>query len=354
MRPPTLKTLARQLGLSVTTVSRALKDGPEVRPETTARVKAAAAGLGYRPDQRAVNLRTGRTGVVAVLFWAPHVDDDVGDGSITSIVAGVCRRLEGAPYTPMVQLLLPGMEGLDRVRRIVEGRLADGMILSGTRPQDERVRYMLERRFPFVTFGRTELFTPHPWYDIDNELAARQATGHLAGLGHRRIALLDPPRELTFAQHRLLGYRRALAEAGLPYDPALVVNGGLGAAESRAATRRLCAARRPPTGIVCATGVVAAGVLAGLRDAGLAPGRDMAVVSRDGTRLADYLDPPLPTCFASLSDTGWHLCDLLLRAIGGAPPEELQRLVPTRLILPAEQEPAAGIGLHALAEPRSA
>lgn len=333
MRRPTLKTLARQLDLSVTTVSRALKDGPEVRPETIARVKAAAAAIGYRPDPHAVSLRTGRTGVVAILFWEPQVDD-VGDSSVAAIVEGVCRRLEGTANTAMVQLLLPGMEGLDRVSRIVEGRLADGIILSGTTPQDERVRYMLEKRFPFVTFGRTELFTPHPWYDIDNELAAWQATQHLAGAGHRRIAAIDPPRHLTFAQHRQLGYRRALAEAGLRFDPALVVHGRLGAAESRAAVRRLMALRLPPTAIVCATGTVALGVLAGLRDLGLEAGRDVAVVSRDGTRLADYLNPPLPTCFASLSDTGWQLCDFLLRAIEGAPPEELQQLVPTRLVLP--------------------
>src|SRR4051794_20098938 len=95
MRPPNLKTLARQLGLSVTTISRALKVGPEVRPETVARVKAAP--LGYRPDPRAVGLRTGRTGVVEVLFWGPHVDD-VGDSSITAVVEGVCGRL--GPASP--------------------------------------------------------------------------------------------------------------------------------------------------------------------------------------------------------------------------------------------------------------
>jgi LacI family transcriptional regulator len=94
--------------------------------------------------------------------------------------------------------------------------------------------------------------------------------------------------------------------------------------------------RNPPTGIVCATGTVAMGVLAGLRDAGLTPGRDVAVVSRDGTRLADYLHPPLPTCFVSLSETGLQLCDFLLRAIDGGPPEELQQLVPTTLVLPGE------------------
>ena len=110
LTPPKEGRWRCQLDLSVTTVSRALKDGPEVRPETIARVKAAAAALAYRPDPRAVGLRTGRTGVVAVLFWEPHVDD-VGDSSVAPIVEGVCRRLEGTSYTAMIQLLLPGMEG---------------------------------------------------------------------------------------------------------------------------------------------------------------------------------------------------------------------------------------------------
>ena len=348
MRRPTLKTLARQLDLSVTTISRALKDGPEVHPATVARVKAAAADQGYRPDPRAVNLRTGRTGVVAVLFWTPG-GDDVGDSSVAALVEGVCRRLEGSGCTAMVQLMSAAMEGPGRVARIVEDRLADGLILSGTRPDDERVRYLAECGFPFVTFGRTELPTPHPWYDIDNELAAFQATGHLTGRGHRRIALLDPPLELSFARQRLLGYRRAFEEAGLELDPSLIVHGGLGAAESRVATRRLQGLADAPTGMVCATGTVALGALAGLRDLALTPGVDVEVVSRDGARLADYLNPPLPTCFASLSDTGWELCDFLLRAIAGERPETLQRLVPTRLILPSGW---AGVdkGLNAAAE----
>ena len=331
---PTLRTLARELGLSVTTVSRALKDGPEVHPDTVARVKAAAAAAAYRPDWRAVNLRTGRSGVISVLYYAPAARDDVGDLSVTMIFDGICRRLEGLSYMPMVQLLASGSDGYEHVRAIVSDSLADGVILSGTTPQDPRVRYMLQHGFPFVTFGRTELDAQHPWYDVDNELAAHQATAWLAAIGRRRIALLDPPADLTFAAQRMAGYRRALKEAGLAFDPALVVHGELIAAAGRAAMGRLLAGPDRPDAVVCATGVVALGAVAGIRDHGLVPQRDVMVVSRDGNNLAAYVDPPLPTCFASSSDAGWALCDFLLATIAGSPPEPLQRLVPTRLILP--------------------
>lgn len=346
VRRATLRTLARQLDLSVTTISRALKDGPEVRPDTILRVKAAAEAAGYKPDWRAVNLRTGRTGVIAVVFYSPFMRDDVGDASVTTIMVGICRRLEGLSLMPMIQLNPSDSDGVEQVRRIVGEKLADGVILSGTTPQDPRVSYMLQHRFPFVTFGRTELATQHPWYDHDNTLAAHQATSWVAAQGRRRIALIDPPAGLSFAQHRLAGYRAALTDASLPFDPALVVNLELGAALSRAATQRLLAADDPPDAIVCATGMVALGAMAAIRDRGLVPQRDVLIVSRDGALLSQYLDPPLPTCFASLSDAGWALCDFLLAAIDGVPPERLQRLEPTELILPerpGQSSPAAAL-----------
>jgi LacI family transcriptional regulator len=330
----TLRTLARELDLSVTTVSRALKDGPEVHPDTVARVKAAAERADYRPDWRAVNLKTGRTGIIAILYYAPAVRDDFGDTSATMVMDGICRRLKGLPYMPMLQLLSEEQDGAEYVRRIVREKLADGVIISGTTPQDPRVKLMLEHRFPFVTFGRTELATPHPWYDIDNEGAAHQATEWLASVGRRRIGMINPLPALTFSRQRILGYKRALAEAGLRFDPALVESVDLFAASGREAAGRLIAAG--VDAIVCATAPVALGALAAVRDAGLVPQRDVLVVSRDGARIFAYAHPQLPTAFASSSDAGWALADFLLKAIEGAPAETLQRLLPTRLIVPAD------------------
>lgn len=341
--PANLKTIARQLGLSATTVSRALKDGPEVRPETVARVKEAAAALGYRPDPRAVGLRTGRTGVLALLLWEPIVED-VGGFGHASLIEGFCRRLEPTGVTPMVQLLTPDTDGLERITRMVDARLADGLILSGTRPMDARVAFMQRRNFPFVTFGRTHHEMPHPFYDIDEEQAADQAVSYLAERGCRRIAALEPPVGLSFTGYRQSGYRAALARAGLPFDPGLVRHTSLIAAECRAVTRALMELADPPDGIVCATSTVTLGVAAGLRDCRRAPMRDVAVVSRDGNTLPSYMHPPLPSCFASLSQTGWRLADLLIRAVDGEAPEALQELRPTRLVLPeGVAEPATAV-----------
>ncbi len=331
MARPTLKTLARHLDLSVTTVSRALKDGPEVRPDTIARVKAAASDLGYVPDLKGVKLRTGRTYTVYAMLAAPRADE-VGDAGSVALMHGIHETLDGGPYSLTAIPLLPGMDDLAAVRRVVDGRLADGVILDLTRPQDLRVKVLLEHDLPLVTFGRTELFSPHPYFDIDNEHAAHQATSFLAGRGHRRIALIDPRLEYLFARQRRAGYRRALAEVGLEFDESLVSNRDLGAAESRRAVLVICGRDRPPTGFVCANEVSTLGVLAGLRDAGLRVGADVDVVSRDGTMLTDYLTPPISTCYYSLHEVGQRLATTLLRRIDGEPPDALQQVVQTTLI----------------------
>ena len=327
----TLKTLARHLDLSVTTVSRALKDGPEVRADTKARVKEAAESLGYVPHLSGIKLRTGRTFTIYSMLAAPRADE-VGDAGSVALMQGINEVLDGTPYSLTAVPLLPGMNGLDAVRRVAEAGLADGFIFDLTRPQDERVKYLLEHGLPFVTFGRTELFTPHAFLDVDNEDAAFQAAALLLRRGHRRIALIDRSLDYLYTRQRLSGFRRAHSEAGVDHDPALMTHGDLGAAGSRDAALAMCRLPDPPTGFVSANEVATLGILAGLRAAGRGPGAGIDVVSRDGTRLTAYLDPPVSACFYSLHAAGRRLADFLLRCIDGEPADSLQEIVRTELI----------------------
>jgi len=221
---------------------------------------------------------------------------------------------------------------VDAVRRVAEAGLADGFIFDLTRPQDERVKYLLEHDLPFVTFGRTELFTPHAYLDVDNEDAAFQAAALLLRRGHRRIALIDRSLDYLYTRQRLSGFRRAHSEAGVTHDPALMTHGDLGAAGSRDAALAMCQLPDPPAGFVSANEVATLGILAGLRAAGRGPGTGLDVVSRDGTRLTAYLDPPVSACFYSLYAAGRRLADFLLRRIEGEPAGSLQEIVRTELI----------------------
>lgn len=328
---PTLKTVAARLGLSISTVSRALKDSADIGRETIAEVKRVAADMGYVPDARGITLRTGKTFVIYYLKAIP-TQQDVPDVAVAAHIDGVSHCLHDTGYQLQLSAWNQADTLIDQLSRIVDGRLADGIMLDSIMPFDLRVRYLLERDFPFVTFGRTELLTEHAYVDADNQQAAFDATQHLTGKGHRRIALMGMAPDFTYALQRRRGYLAALQAAGLPHDPLLMPAIGSNAEPNRAAIADLLALADPPTGFVCANESTTLGVMAGLRDAGRVIGQDCDVVSRDNSAFSSYLNPPLSTCYLGYQTIAEHLTRTLLRRIEGAPVAELQTVLPCVLV----------------------
>lgn len=140
---------------------------------------------------------------------------------------------------------------IERIVQVVRGRMADGLILDLIELQDARVRYLLEVDFPFVTFGRIELFSEHPWFDVDNEFASWQSTDALLRDGCRRIAMVDGDMGYTFVRQRVRGYERALREHGIEPDPALRARGRARPDRRGCAGDRLCAAFGNPDRPLC-------------------------------------------------------------------------------------------------------
>ena len=329
-RTPGLRDLARQLDLSVTTVSRALKNGSEVKPETIARVQAAAQATGYVPNPHGLSLRTGKTRAICAIL--PMVTTDVlGDIGKIPLVEGMTAGLEGSGYTFSMLSTVPEADPMAAVRQAVEGRMCDGLIITRMETQDRRAKYLAERGFPFVAFGQTELFTPIAFLDVDNRDFAYRATVRLIERGHKRIVLHTPISELTYASQRILGYRQALAEAGLPFDQALVGIGDFGLDESRSLAKRMFAVEPRPTACICGSEVSALGTMAGMRELGLIIGRDVSVISRDCTSMTGYFDPPITSFFVSMEMIGRRLIAMLLDQIDGQI-EKPQELIKTDLI----------------------
>ncbi len=328
---PTLKSLAQGLGLSISTVSKALSGASDVGAQTVAAVRQAAKAVGYEPDLRGVKLRTGRT---FLLHYQKAVApmQDVPDAIVAAQIETIASCLADTPYQlQIVPWNTAADDPLPAIRRVVEGGLADGILLDTTQPQDSRVRYLLEHNFPFVTFGRTELLSEHPYVDADNEQAAFVATQYLVQRGHQRIALISPPLSYTYALQRRRGYQAALQQAGLSAGPNFLYEGVQDACMARALARQLAALAQPPTGYVCANEVATLGAMAGLRDAGCAIGEDAELVSRDGANISDYLFPRPATLFLDIRTVASNLCDFLLRRIQGEAVISLQRVLPCEL-----------------------
>ena len=210
---PTQQTIADLTGLAVTTVSKALRADPKISDKTRLLVERVADEVGYVPDRAALRLRTGKSHVISLIL-DPH-NEILSFGN--SMISGIVEALQGTDYhLNITPHFIPG-NIMDPVVNIVRNGLADGLIFSRTRSLDDRVRYLTEKKFPFVTHGRTDLAAQHNFVDYDNEAFAYEAAIRLVEKGCSKLCILLPLPEFTFYQHMRYGFMRAVRETGVDY-----------------------------------------------------------------------------------------------------------------------------------------
>jgi LacI family transcriptional regulator len=326
----TLRILAEKLDLSVTTVSRALKEGPEVNRETRELVKKAAAELGYRPNLGGLNLKTGKTHAVGIVV--PFERQGDMNIVVASLVEGVSSGMKPRGYRTTVVPQLQADDPLRTVRDLVEEGSVDGVILTHTQPQDERVQYLLDAGVPFVTFGRTELSEPHPSIDIDHERIGAAAASMLLDAGHAAPLLIAPSRRFTYSFQFVMGWMATFAARGLSGADSRIHFAPTTPNSGEEIARGMVAMHPESTGAFVASEEAALGFLAGLRAAGRRPGEDFAVVTYGGTKLHDFLNPPLSAFYYSNYEVGERLATLLYRAIGGEENSALREVVEAELV----------------------
>jgi len=324
-----LRTLANQLGISISTASRALNGYSDVSATTRKRVQDAASALGYRPHPVAHRLATGRTGAVALVssMRAGHFLD----ATFAALLSGIDEALSAhGLYTLATAIPSDPVREMPAFERLLDGHLVDAVILSRTRMDDPRVARLQSRGVLFITYGRTARSDEHAWVDTDNEEAFRLATERLATRGHRRIHFINGPAPYAFAQLRERGWRRGLEAAGLS---GRMVHSELTSAGGEAAARALLK-DKAITALLCANDTLALGAMAACRHAGRAVGQPggVAVIGYGNTEAGRYVDPPLTTIDYSIEDNGRHLGQMLLQLLGGTPPRTLQRLEGVRLL----------------------
>jgi LacI family transcriptional regulator len=326
---PTLKTLAFMTGLGVTTVSRALKDAPEIGAETRRRVQLVAKQIGYRPNRAGVRLRTGKTNVISLVL---NTEQEIMS-FVSDIIYGVSEVIADTPYHLIVTPYSRSQDPMDPIRYLVETGSADGVIISRTQPKDPRARYMLERGIPFATHGRTDMGLIHPYHDFDNYAFAVEAVRHLAGIGRRKLALLSPPAGLTYHSHTLNGFTDALSEVGAIEIPFNTVSIDQSIDQIRMRTAQVMRRENRPDGFVSSAAAATLAIVAGIEDAGLKLGRDVDVVSKQSSDLLHLFRRELLVVNENFRLAGAELARAVLGWIGGAAPGSLQSLsVPSEVL----------------------
>jgi LacI family transcriptional regulator len=335
--------LAQDLGLSVSTVSRALNGYSDVAEATRLRVAQRAQALGYKPHPGARRLKTGKSGAVGVVLPTDASGGQFIDSMYSSLLGGTSSVLEAAGYNLMATTCAINSEQHERslYENYIRSGWFDAFVIVRTRLHDQRVELMQERGMPFVTYGRCADSEGHAWVDTDNKNAFQLAAQRQIAFGHRRIALLNGPAEYTFAKLREEGYCQALSEADIALDESLVLHGSLTETGGFAMAQKLLSQRERPSALLCATDAMAIGAMAACRAVGLRVGSDISIMGYGNSDAGRYSNPSLSTIEHRVFENGKHLGQVLLALMTQSPSEPLHYLEPVVLVPRASDGPPA-------------
>ncbi|MDD9993875.1 MAG: LacI family DNA-binding transcriptional regulator [Rhodospirillales bacterium] len=320
--------LAREAGVSRSTVSLVLRDSPLVKRETRHRVEEAIERLGYVYNRNAANLRRRTSDMVAMII------NDLTNPFFAELAFGLEEALEAAGY---VSLMANTGEDPVRQRQVMETMREHGaagfILCPATGTETRLVAAMSDWNVPVIQVMRwlpgVRLGSVVP----DYALGMRMAAEHLLALGHRRIAFLGGIEGNVVTTERVRGYRAALDAAGIAPDPSLIVPAAVNPGGGIEALRAALALESPPTAALCFSDVVAFGVLDASAAAGLKVGRDFSVIGFDDVAGARHTLPPLTTVAVYPGELGRRSAAALLRRIADpSEPPEQEILAPSLVV----------------------
>ena len=323
-----LKELATELGLSPTTVSRALNGYPEVNETTRQRVSEAAVRHKYRPNTRAKGLATGRAMAIGHVMSMTS-QHEIMNPVFADFIAGAGECYSRSGYEMMLSVVRD--EDEEQTYRDLKARgTVDGVILHAPRANDPRVALLSAIGLPFVVHGRaTGVRSPYSWVDVNNRRAFLRATNLLLDLGHHRIGLINGLEYMDFAIRRRTGYLEALTARGITPDPQLRQSEEMTEGFGYRAARTMLDLAAPPTAFLVASLISAIGVRRAAEDLGMKLGRDLSLVTHDDvlSYLRNSDDVPIFSATrSSVRDAGRLTAEMLLSLIAdpaGAPKSHL-------------------------------
>ena len=340
-----LKELSERLGLSQTTVSRALNGYPEVSEATRRRVLEAAAAHNYAPNIRAKSLATGKSLTIGHVIPVSTKHEMVNP-IFADFIAGAGETYSRAGYDLLLSVVADKDE--ERVYRELAARgTVDGVIVHGPRLADERIALLQSVGLPFVVHGRSsDISADYSWLDVNNRRAFYRAARLLIDLGHRRIGLLNGLETMDFAARRRNGYLEALREAGIEADPLLMAHDEMTEPFGYTAARRMLAGPDAPTAFLVSSVIAAFGTRRAIEERGLALGRDVSVVTFDDD-LSYFRSPgdvPVFTSVrSSVREAGRQAADMLLSIIAdGGETQPRHQLLEAELTIGLSTGPAEG------------
>ena len=324
-----IKDIAAKAGVSIATVSHALRNPKRVSEATRKKVLAAADEYGYAPNSLAQSLRTARSGNIVTII------PDVAD----SHNSGIIKAIEKVAHSRGYSVLLGDTQGSEERERefaaMTRSRQADGIILMSHRMpfQAKEGRLSMDDLPPLVNGCESTGHDGVPTVSIDDYRAAIDATQHLIDLGHEDIAVVTGDMHSTSSRNRLEGFRAAMQKAAIPVNEKLIEFGTYTLDGGEQATKTLLMQKQRPTAIFCFSDEIALGCMYSLRRHGFLVPDDVSVIGFDNIPFAKYFAPPLTTIAQPAAEIGRLCASLLLDIIDGNEPESNTHILPHELLV---------------------
>jgi DNA-binding LacI/PurR family transcriptional regulator len=329
MRHATIHDIARKLGLSSSTVSRALSNHPDIRRETKERVRAAAHELQYSPNPIAKSLKSSRTTTIGVIV--PEIKHDFFASAISGIEAMAYER-------GFTIVLCQSNESLARekinVELLANHRVA-GIIMSISQEtkNGDHLQELFRRKIPLVFFDRVLDDVSTGKVIIDDRRSASTAVSHLVERGYKKIAHFGGPCGLGICEQRKAGYRDALQAAGLAINEEMILIGGLHEEDGYASMERVLSGNWMPDAIFAVNDPVAIGAFQKIKEAGLRIPEDVAILGYSNNRITTLVDPPLTTVFQPSFEMGKEAARILIDGITKNQAESQTIILEAKLIV---------------------
>ncbi len=312
-KPVSLKDLAAELGVSISTVSRALKNSPEIGAEMRSKIKALAKKRNYRPNPFAMSLLKNAPRIIGIIV------PDIVTHYYSSIISGINDVARKNGYSTIItssyeQYLLEKKCLEDLVNIRVEGIIA---CLSQETTDYAHFESLGEQNIPLVFFDRVCLTDKFPSVITNNVESAQEATVHFLKTGSKRIGFIGGSNHLEIVKQRKHGYLQALRDYRIPIEKELVVCEKIGYEFGYEGACRLLSLPNPPDAILGMTDSLAFGAMKAIREHKLKIPRDIALIGYTDEEHSNYVDPPLTAMTHQTYKMGGVACNLLLKHIKG-------------------------------------
>jgi DNA-binding LacI/PurR family transcriptional regulator len=328
----TIKDVAKLADVAPSTVSRVIANNPRISEKTKRKVKEAMEYLGYHPNFNARSLANRSTQAIG-LVMPSSADHAFQNPFFPEVIRGISTKAHEKDYALYMSTGKTEDEIFDGVVQMVQGRRVDGIILLYSRVDDRIMTYLQEQEFPFTVIGKpyknAELITH---IDNDNFKAAQELTQYLISLGHDRIGFVGGNLNLVVTIDRLLGYEKAIRDAGLQYKDQYIVHEEFLKEGGQEAVRELFSLPDPPTALVVMDDLMTFGVISTLHELGLSVPDHISVASFNNVMLSELSSPPLTSVDINIFQLGYEAASGLLDCIQTCGPAK-RVVVPHNLMI---------------------